>query len=108
MIAAVNTSVLLDVFLAEKVHGPRSNEWLRRAYDQGALLICDLVYAELAPGFDSGEALDDVLQKISASISPVDTEAACEAAFGRDRTGNLILAYMNVLAGDDTKAMVAV
>ena len=42
MIAAVNTSVLLDVFLAEKVHGPRSNEWLRRAYDQGALLICDL------------------------------------------------------------------
>ena len=79
MITAVDTSVLLDVFLADEHHGPRSNEWLRRAYDQGAILICDLVYAELAPALDSREALDDALRKISASISPIDTDIAYEA-----------------------------
>ena len=79
MITAVDTSVLLDVFLADENHGPRSNEWLRRAYDQGAILICDPVYAELAPAFDSREALDDALRKISASISAIDTDIAYEA-----------------------------
>ena len=107
MITAVDTNVLLDVFLADEHHGPRSNEWLRRAYDRGAILICDLVYAELAPAFDSREALDDALREISASISPVDTEIAYEAALGCDRTGDLILAHMNPLAASNTKAMVA-
>ncbi len=79
MITAVDTSVLLDVFLADENHGPRSSEWLRRAYDQGAILICDPVYAELAPAFDSREALDDALRKISATISPIDTNIAYEA-----------------------------
>ncbi len=79
MITAVDTSVLLDVFLADAHHGPRSNEWLRRAYDQGAILICDLVYAELAPAFDSRETLDDALRQISANISPIDSNIAYDA-----------------------------
>ncbi|MXZ35334.1 MAG: PIN domain-containing protein [Acidobacteria bacterium] len=79
MISAVDTSVLLDVFLGDEHHGPRSNEWLRQAYDRGAILICDPVYAELAPAFDSREALDEALRRISASISPIDTDIAYEA-----------------------------
>ena len=79
MISAVDTSVLLDVFLGDEHHGPRSNEWLRQAYDRGAILICDPVYAELAPAFDSREALDEALRKISTSISPIDTDIAYEA-----------------------------
>lgn len=79
MISAVDTSVLLDVILADEHHGPRSNEWLRRAYDRGAILICDLVYAELVPAFGSRESLDDSLRKISASVSPIDTDIAYEA-----------------------------
>lgn len=79
MISAVDTSVLLDVFLGDEHHGPRSNEWLRQAYDRGAILICDPVYAELAPAFESREALDEALRKISASISPIDTDIAYEA-----------------------------
>ncbi len=98
---------LLEVFPDDEHHGPRSNEWLRRAFHQRTILISNPVYAELAPAFDSREALDEALREISASISPIDTEIACEAAFGRDRTGNLILAYMNPLAASNTKAMVA-
>ena len=45
MITAVDTSVLLDVFLADERYGPRSKQRLREAYDAGALVVCDVVYA---------------------------------------------------------------
>ena len=73
MITAVDTSVLLDVFLADACHGPRSREWLRDAYDSGALLVCDIVYAELVPAFGEQAALDVALREINATLSPIDT-----------------------------------
>ena len=79
MITAVDTSVLLDVFLADDQHGPRSKALLRNAYDRGAILICDIVYAELVPAFDDRATLDGALREISATISPIDTDIACEA-----------------------------
>ena len=74
MITAIDTSVLLDVFLPDERHGPRSKELLRNAYDRGAILICDVVYAELVPAFDDRATLDGALREISATISPIDTE----------------------------------
>lgn len=79
MITAVDTSVLLDVFLADDQHGPRSKALLRHAYDRGAILICDVVYAELVPAFDDRATLDGALREISATISPIDTDIAYEA-----------------------------
>ena len=58
MITVVDTSVLLDVFLIDDQHGPRSRQWLRTAYDEGAVIACDLVYAELVPVFGDRAALD--------------------------------------------------
>ena len=51
MISAVDTNILLDVFLPDKTFGQESAELLRSAYDEGALIICDVVYAELVPQF---------------------------------------------------------
>ena len=79
MISAVDTSVLLDVFLPDERHGPWSKELLRNAYDRGAILICDVVYAELVPAFDDRVTLDRALREISATISPIDTDIAYEA-----------------------------
>ena len=79
MITAVDTSVLLDVFLPDERHGPRSKELLRHAYDRGAILICDVVYAELVPAFADRVALDGALRELSATISPIDTDIAYEA-----------------------------
>ena len=79
MTTAVDTSVLLDVFLPDERHGPRSKELLRNAYDLGAILICDVVYAELVPAFDDRATLDGALREISATISPIDTDIAYEA-----------------------------
>jgi len=51
MITAVDTNVLLDIFLPDKKFAPESGRLLKLAYNEGALLICDIVYAELVPQF---------------------------------------------------------
>ncbi len=79
MITAVDTSILLDVFLPDERHGPRSKELLRNAYDRGAILVCDVVYAELVPAFDDRPTLDRALREMSVALSPIDTAIAYEA-----------------------------
>lgn len=79
MISAVDTSVLLDVFQPDQQYGPQSSRWLQSAYDNGDILVCDIVYSELVPAFDSRVALDDALRSLNATVSPIDTDIAYEA-----------------------------
>ena len=79
MITAVDTSVLLDVFIPHDEYGPQSRGWLRDAYDAGAIVICDVVYAELVPAFDDRDSLDRALRAIGAALSPIDSAMAYEA-----------------------------
>ena len=76
---AVDTSVLLDVFLPDPRHGERSRERLRAAYDAGAIIVCDIVYAELAPAFPNRAELDATLGRIGAATSTIDSQIAFEA-----------------------------
>ena len=79
MITAVDTSILLDVFLSEKRYGPQSMGFLRDAYDSGAILVCDVVYAELVPAFEDRDTLEGALREIGARLSSIDTDIAYEA-----------------------------
>ena len=79
MITAVDTSVLLDVFLPDERHGERSKRRLRKAYDSGAIVACDIVYAELAPCFRDRASLDGALRAINVSASPIEPAIAYEA-----------------------------
>lgn len=79
MISAVDTNVLLDVLNARSPHHAQSREWLRSAYDDGAVLVCDVVYAELVPAFGTRALLDASLRAVSAMVSPIDTSIAFEA-----------------------------
>lgn len=79
MITAVDTSVLLDVFSGDTRHGLESRQRLRSAYDAGAVIICDIVYAELVPAFDDRAVLDGALRRINVSHSPITTAIAYEA-----------------------------
>ena len=79
MITAVDTSVLLDIFHADEQHWPESQERLKAAYDAGAVVICDIVYAELVPSFGERALLDDTLRRINTSASPITTDIAFEA-----------------------------
>ena len=79
MITAVDTNVLLDVFVSSAAHHSQSQEWLISAYDRGAILVCDVVYAELVPALGDRSSLDRALGEINATISPIDTAIAYEA-----------------------------
>ena len=76
MISAVDTNVLLDVFLPDKRFGERSARLLKLAYDEGALIICEIVYAELVPQFSDGRTLDDTLAALNISVSPSSPDVA--------------------------------
>lgn len=79
MITAVDTNVLLDVFLDDPRHAARSKDWLRRAYDRGAILVCDIVCAELAPVFPDRGSLDGALRTLNATVSAIDSDIAYDA-----------------------------
>lgn len=76
MITAVDTDILLDIFLPDKKFAAKSAELLKLAYDEGALIICDIVYAELVPQFGERQSLDDTLKMINVSFSSTDTDIA--------------------------------
>ena len=76
MITAVDTSILLDVFLPDKNFAANSSRLLKSAYDEGALIICDIVYAELVPQFEERSLLDRTLTTINVGLSSVDTAIA--------------------------------
>jgi predicted nucleic acid-binding protein len=76
MITAVDTNVLLDVFLPDTRFAESSATLLKQAYDEGALVICDIVYAELVPQFGDRRSLDRALTTINVSCSSLDSDTA--------------------------------
>ena len=79
MITAVDTNVLLDVFVPSERHGRQSRKWLAHAYDAGAVIVCDVVYAEMVPAFPDRPSLDGALQQIGVRLSPINSLIAYEA-----------------------------
>jgi predicted nucleic acid-binding protein len=57
MIAAVDTNVLLDILIPDEEHGPESKAVLNRYNEQGRLVICESVFAELSSQFPSEDEL---------------------------------------------------
>lgn len=76
MISAIDTNILLDVFLPDEKFAASSAALLKMAYDQGALIISDIVYAELAPQFEDRSTLDDTLKIINISITLGNSDTA--------------------------------
>lgn len=79
MTSAADTNILIDVLLADAVHGPSSINRLQTAKERGIILACDIVYAELAPSFGNRADLDAALQEIGVTVSPINTDIAFEA-----------------------------
>ncbi len=79
MITAVDTNVLLDVMLPDPTHVKISTGLLKTAYDEGALIISHIVYAELVPQFASKRVLLDALSRLGIETFPIDDEIAFAA-----------------------------
>jgi predicted nucleic acid-binding protein len=70
VITAVDTNVLLDVLLPDPAHGPRSTALLEKAAREGSLILCDIVYAELAAFFPGHTLLQQTLHKMDLRWKP--------------------------------------
>jgi len=89
VITALDTNVLLDVFLADRRHGSTSQAALREAYDAGGLVACEVVWAEVATFFPTTEAAEDAMGRLGVRFIPMDRTDAMEAArrWSRFRAG---------------------
>lgn len=83
MITAVDTSVLLDVFGGDPVHGRGSAQALRDCIAAGRLIACEVVWAETSASFPTPDAAADALAQLGIAFSPVDAAASarCGAAW---------------------------
>jgi len=75
MISAVDSSVLLDVLCDDPDHGDTSAAVLRRGMEQGRLIVCECVVAELRPALGE-EALRAFLGDWRIAFVPSSFEAA--------------------------------
>lgn len=79
MKTAVDSSVLLDVLGADARFGDRSREALRTAYDTGALVACDVVWAEVRAHFPSETDFVQALGILGVRFEAIGAEAATMA-----------------------------
>lgn len=79
MITAVDTNILLDILIPDAPHGEASKLWLDEANEQGALIVSEVVYAELASQFNSQDELDSFLEDTAIRLTPSTREALYEA-----------------------------
>lgn len=80
MITAVDTNVLLDICLPDPAHGPASRDRLKECLAQGAVLICEVSYAELACAFPSQDSLREALELLGVDLEPSSKRTLWEAA----------------------------
>lgn len=79
MRTAIDSSVLLDVFGADPEFGEGSRVALRRAYDMGALMACEVVWAEVRAHFADAHSFERALSRMGVLFDPMTAEAS-EAA----------------------------
>jgi len=73
---ALDSSVLLDVLGADPAFGAKSRQALRSAYDAGALLACDVVWAEVRAHFPTPEAFREAFALLGIQFDPISSQAA--------------------------------
>jgi len=79
MIIAVDTNILIDILNRDERYFESSRELLNRALTQGALVISEVVYAELASLFKRREKLDEFLSDFGITLKPSNEKVLWEA-----------------------------
>lgn len=82
MITAVDTTVLLDVFTADPRHGEASRRSLARCLDEGLVLACDVVWAEVSAAFPDRSSAEAAMLRTGVAFAPMAATAASLAGEG--------------------------
>jgi len=80
VITALDTNVLLDLLIPDSHSANASEQALDTAVTEGALVIGEVVYAELASQFPSADELDRFLDRTHIRLEPPPPEALRHAA----------------------------
>lgn len=70
MITALDTNILLDLLIPGAPHQRAAKQFLDEAHQQGALVICEGVYAEVGSQFESAQELDNFLRGTRIRFDP--------------------------------------
>jgi predicted nucleic acid-binding protein len=98
LITAVDSSVILDVLASDPVHADRSSESLRQALNQGQLIVCECVLAEIFPALGDPDRVRRFLAEWQIEFVPSDEESAMLA-------GEMFFRFLE--RGRDRKKIVA-
>lgn len=74
MITAIDTNILLDILIPDEAHLTSSKKILDEYLSRGQLIICELVYAELASQFSDERELHDFLSDTGIRMMPSNKE----------------------------------
>jgi predicted nucleic acid-binding protein len=87
LITAIDTNVLLDIFLDDQAFRARSLAALRACLADGPIVACEVVFAELTAVFTDEPSALRALARIPVGYSAIDSAAALRAgsAWGRYR-----------------------
>lgn len=80
MITAIDTNILLDLLTPGAKFSQRSKQLLDESYRAGSLIICEVVYAELAAQFKSQVELEEFLKDTGIRLVNSDSRALYEAS----------------------------
>jgi predicted nucleic acid-binding protein len=80
LITAVDTSVLFDVLDPDPRFGPGSAAALRACEAEGALIACDVVWAETAAAFATNAQAADAFDSLRIRFTPLSADASLRAA----------------------------
>ena len=79
MKTAVDSSVLLDVFAADAVFGELSRAALKRAFDAGVLVACEVVWSEVRAHFATTEEFLAAMAALAVTYEPMLASSADSA-----------------------------
>ena len=79
MITAIDTNVLLDVFTNDARFGQASAQSLRTCLNEGALIVCDVVWAETLSVFPDERQFERAMAQVQITFSPLTATAASRA-----------------------------
>jgi len=77
----VDTNVILDVLLNDRMWGERSFNFLLAQLQTHELVINPIIYGELAAGYDTIEALDNAVALFKKLVFPYEAAFLAEKAF---------------------------
>ena len=80
MITALDTNILLDILRPNEQYYESSARALQEADVAGALVICDVVYAELCVHFETQRECDAFLDSTEIRVEPLNRAAHSRAA----------------------------